>query len=110
MVHLYPHKYKHETGHDGNDAQGCSHELSLDNDEVEEKCNPTKNDEDCSEEMEDKPWDDQKAFVSSDTENDHNAGEQPEKGDHNNYDKHPKRINEVSTDCIKRNDATVDKN
>jgi hypothetical protein len=80
------------------------------NGKVEEKGNPTKNHEDCSEEMKGKPWEDQEAFTSSDTKIYHNACKEPKKSDCKNNDKHSKRIAEVFEDQVKINDGTVDKN
>ena len=55
---------------------------------MKNKCNSTENDENSREEVKDKPGEYQQAFLSSDTVNDHNAGEHAKEGDQNGDDEH----------------------
>ena len=87
LVYLHPDEQEHETSQDGNEAEGCSQEP------WRTKAIPLR-----IMRIAVRRWNNQEAFVSSDTENDHDACEEAKKCDHKNNDKHSKRIVEVCED------------
>lgn len=104
---LHPDTEEHETGDDGNEAEGGPHEEFLVDDEVENKSNPTEGDENGTEKVKHKPGKNLNTFLPSDTENHHQAGTDTKQGDQDHDDEHGIRVVKVDDESVILNDSTI---